>query len=119
MIGAQVFIAWSGRMFIAPLDTDDAHKRIHRAWLAYILLMGVAAGFIFFGLYEFITMLNMGIIRVFSSVVSVFANILLLTLICTDAIVGGMAYFGKRVYQNPRREELFRESEARLERFSA
>lgn len=119
LLGAQVFIAWSGRVFTTPLDTEDAHRRIHRAWMAYVGLMGLSAGFIVFGLYEFISMLDLGVIRVFSSVLSVFANILLLTLICTDAIVGGMAYFQHRSYSDPQREELLRESEARLGRFSA
>ncbi len=119
LVSAQIFIAWSGRVFTTPLDTSDAHQRIHRAWLAYVLLMGASAGFIVFGLYEFITMLDMGIIRIFSSVVSVFANILILTLICTDAIVGSMAYLRERVYPDPRREQLLRDSEAKLDRFSS
>jgi hypothetical protein len=37
----------------------------------------------------------------------------------TDLIVGGMAYFRRRVYPDPRREQLMRNSEAKLDRFSA
>lgn len=118
LLTAQVFIAWSGRVFTTPLEAGDAHDRIHRAWMAYILLMCVAAGFLVFGLYEFINELELGIIRIFSGVLSFFANVLLLTLIFTDGIVGGMAYFRKRVYPDPRREQLLRESESKLDRFS-
>lgn len=118
LLSAQVFIAWSGQVFTSPLDADDAHHKIHRAWLAYILLMCVAGGFIVLGLFDFIDRLDLGIIRIFSSVVSFFANVLLLTLIFTDGIVGGMAYFRKRVFPDPRREELLRQSEEKLDRFS-
>jgi hypothetical protein len=118
LLAAQVFIAWSGQVFTSPLDADDAHHKIHRAWLAYILLMGMAGSFIVLGLYEFIGRLDFGVIRIFSSVVSFFANVLLLTLIFTDGIVGGMSYFRKRVFPDPRREKLLRESEQKLDRFS-
>ncbi|MCP4446841.1 MAG: hypothetical protein GY811_16055 [Myxococcales bacterium] len=119
LLVAQIFIVWSGRVFTIPLDTAYAHQRIHRAWLAYILLMSLAAGFLVFGLYEFVTQLELGIIRIFSGVISFVSNVLLLTLICTDAIVGGMAYFRQRVYPDPMREQLLHESEAKLDRFSA
>lgn len=118
LLAAQIFIAWSGRVFTTPLDSSDAHDRIHRAWMAYILLMSVAAGFLVFGLYEFITELDLGIIRIFSGVLSFFSNVLLLTLIFTDGIVGGMSYFRKRVFPDPRREQLLRDSEQKLDRFS-
>lgn len=118
LIVAQVFIAWSGQVFTVPLDTSDAHQKIHRAWLAYILLMCVAGACIVLGLYEFIGHLDLGIIRIFSSIVAFFANVLLLTLIFTDGIVSAMTFFRKRVFPDPRREQLLRESEEKIDRFS-
>lgn len=116
---AQIFIAWSGRVFTMPLEENDANRKIHRAWLAYIALMCIAAVFMVLGLYEFITQLQLGIIRILSGMLSFVSNVLLLTLVCTDAIVGGMAYFRNRVTPDPRREELLRLSEEKLDRFSS
>jgi hypothetical protein len=119
LLAAQIFIAWSGRILTQPLEANDAHRRIHASWLAYIFLMIISAGVLVFGLYDFITQLHLGVIRIISGVLSFVANVLLLTLIGTDAIVGGMAYFRRRIYPDPNREALLRHSEDKLDRFSS
>lgn len=114
---AQVFIAYSGRRLTIPLTTAESHHRIHRAWIAYIGIMLISAGFMLIGLYDFITQIHLEFVRIISGVLSFIGNVLVLTLIGTDAIVAGMAHFRRRVQPEPQREALLRESEAKLDRF--
>ena len=116
---AQVFIAYSGRALTVPLSASEARHRIQRSWMAYICMMVVSGVCILLGLYDFISQLNLGVIRIFSGVVAFIANVLLLTLIGTDLIVGGMAHLRRRVLPDTERENLLRYSEAKLDRFSS
>jgi hypothetical protein len=116
---AQVFIGVSGRRLTVPLSTQESHDRIHRSWLAYIGIMVVSAVFMVYGLYDFITQMHLGAVRVVTGVLAFVANVLLDTLIGTDAIVSAMAYFRRRGQVDPERERLLREAEVKLEVFCA
>jgi hypothetical protein len=119
IMGAQVFIGVSGRRLTVPLSTQESHDRIHKSWLAYIGILVVSAAFMVYGLNEFITELHLGPVRVVTGVLSFFSNVLLDTLIGTDAIVSAMAYFRRRGQIDPVRERLLRETETKIDVFCA
>ena len=114
---AQVFIGISGRRLTVPLTNEDAQHRIHRTWLAYIGMLVVAAVFMVYGLTDFIRALHLGPWRVVSSVLTIVSNVLLDTLVGTDAIVTAMAYFRRRDIPDPAHEQLLREAERKLDVF--
>jgi hypothetical protein len=116
---AQVFIGISGRRLTVPLTAQESHDRIHRSWLAYIGILVVSAVFMVYGLYDFITELHLGAVRVVTGVLAFVANVLLDTLIMTDAIVSAMAYFRQHKTHDPVREQLARDAEAKLDVFCA
>ena len=114
-----VFIGVSGRRLTVPLTTQESHDRIHKSWLAYIGIMVVSAVFMVYGLYEFITQMHLGAVRVVTGVLAFVSNVLLDTLIGTDAIVSAMAYFRRRGERDPAREQLLDEAAAKLDEFCA
>jgi hypothetical protein len=119
ILAAQVFIAISGRRLTGPLTTEESQHAIHKLWLWYILILVVSAGFMVYGLYDFITQLHMGPVRVVTGVLAFISNVLLDTLIGTDAIIAAMSHFKRRGQPDPREEQLRRESEAKLDIFCA
>ena len=116
---AQVFIGMSGRRLTVPLSAQESHDRIHKSWLAYIGILIVSAGFMVYGLYDFITQLHWGAVRVVTGILAFVSNVLLDTLVGTDAIVSAMAYFRRRGPADPARERLLHEAEAKLDVFCA
>lgn len=116
---AQIFIGSSGRRLTVPLSTEESYARIHKTWLAYIAILVVSAGFMVYGLFDFIRELHLGYISVVTSVLSFAANVLLDTLIGADAIVSAMAYFRKRTAPDPSHAALLRDAEAKLDVFTA
>lgn len=116
---AQVFIGISGRRLTVPLSAQESHDRIHKSWLAYIGILVVSAIFMVYGLYDFITELHLGMVRVVTGVLAFVSNVLLDTLIGTDAIVSAMAYFRQRGERDPVREQLLDEAAAKLDVFCA
>ncbi|MCX5746024.1 MAG: hypothetical protein NT062_26395 [Proteobacteria bacterium] len=119
IIVAQIFIAISGRRLTVPLTADESARRIAKTWMAYILIMVTGAVFMVYGLYDFITQLNLGFVRVVTGVLSLISNILLDTLIGTDAIIAAMAYFRQRGAPDPAHAVLLREAETKLDTFAA
>ena len=114
-----MFIGISGRRLTVPLTTQESRDRIHKSWLAYIGIMVVSAVFMMYGLYDFISQLHLGAVRVVTGVLALVSNVLLDTLIGTDAIVSAMAHFRRRGEPDPMHEQLRRDAEARLETFAA
>lgn len=114
---AQIFIGSSGRRLTVPLSMQESHDRIHKSWLAYIGILVVSASFTVYGLYDFITQMHLGLVRVVTGVLALVSNVLLDTLIGTDAIVSAMAYFRQRGQVDPVREKLLEEAEAKLDSF--
>jgi hypothetical protein len=117
LLVAQVFIGISGRRLTVPLTNAEAQHRIHRTWLAYILMLVVSAVFMVYGLTDFIRALHLGTWRVVSSVLTVVSNVLLDTLVGTDAIVTAMAYFRRRDVPDPAHAEMLRDAERKLDVF--
>jgi len=115
---AQIFIGASGRRLTVPLSTEESYARIHKTWLLYIGILVVSAGFMVYGLFDFIKELHLGYISVVTSVLSFAANVLLDTLVGADAIVAAMAYFRKKAVPDPTHEQLFRDAEAKLDIFT-
>ena len=116
---AQVFIGVSGRRLTVPLSIQESHDRIHKSWLAYIGILVVSAAFTVYGLYEFVHELHLGLVRVVTGVLAFVSNVLLDTLIGTDAIVSAMSYFRRRGQADPVREQLMHDSEAKIDVFCA
>ena len=116
---AQVFIGLSGRRLTVPLTTQESHDRIHKSWLAYIGILVVSAVFVVYGLFEFVHELHLGAVRVVTGVLAFVANVLLDTLIGTDAIVSAMAYFRRRGEVDPARERLLDDAATKLDVFCA
>jgi len=116
---AQVFIGVSGRRLTVPLSAQESHDRIHKSWLSYIGILVVSVIFMVYGLYDFITQMHLGAVRVVTGVLAVASNVLLDTLIGTDAIVSAMAYFRRRSQVDPVREQLLRDAETKLDVFCA
>jgi hypothetical protein len=117
LLVAQVFIGISGRRLTVPLTNAEAQHRIHRTWLAYILMLVVSAVFLVYGLTDFIRALHLGAWRVVSSVLTVVSNVLLDTLVGTDAIVTAMAFFRRRDVPDPAHAELLKDAERKLDVF--
>jgi hypothetical protein len=114
---AQVFIGWSGRRLTTPLTAAESHKRIHSAWLAYIGMLVLSAGLMLYGLADFIAELHIGPVRMVTGVLSFVGNVLVLTLIGTDAIVASMAMFRRKAEPDPVREQLLEDAEKKLTEF--
>jgi hypothetical protein len=119
ILGAQVFIGISGRRLTVPLSAQESHDRIHKSWLAYIGILVVSAIFMVYGLYDFISQVHLGTVRVVTGVLAFASNILLDTLIGTDAIVSAMAYFRRRGEGEPVREQLLNDADTKLDVFCA
>ena len=117
LLVAQIFIGISGRRLTVPLTNAEAQHRIHRTWLAYIGLLVVSAVFMIYGLTDFIRALHLGPWRVVSSVLAIVSNVLLDTLVGTDAIVTAMAFFRRRGVPDPEHERLLQEAERKLDIF--
>ena len=114
---AQVFIGISGRRLTVPLTAKESHDRIHKSWMAYIAILVVSAVFMVYGLADFIRELHLGMVSVVTTVLGVASNVLLDTLIGTDAIIAAMAHFRRRETPDPQHEHLLREAEVKLETF--
>jgi hypothetical protein len=119
VMAAQVFIGISGRRLTVPLTAQESHDRIHKSWLAYIGILVVSAAFMVYGLYDFISQMHLGVVRVVTGVLAFISNVLLDTLVGTDAIVSAMAYFRRRGERDPVREQLLRDAETKLDVFCA
>jgi hypothetical protein len=119
LVLAQIFIATSGRRLTVPLTHAESHESVHRTWMLYIGMIVISVVFMVYGLADFIRQLHLGPWRVVSSVLAVVSNVLLDTLIGTDAIVSAMAYFRRKGVPDPQHELLLREAERKLEIFTA
>lgn len=117
LLGAMTFISLAGRRLTMPLTMEESRHRIHRSWLAYIGILVLSAGFMVYGLYEFIVQVHLGPVRVITGVLAFVANVLLDTLIGTDAIVAAMAYFRGRKEIDAERQNLVRETERKIDVF--
>ena len=51
--------------------------RIHKAWLWYIGILVLSAGFMVYGLSDFIAQMHLGAVRVVTSLLTVVSNVLL------------------------------------------
>jgi len=116
---AQIFIAVSGRRLTVPLTHAESHERVHKTWMMYIGILVISLVFMVYGLMDFIKALNLGPWRVVSSVLSIISNVLLDTLIGTDAIVAAMAHFRRKAVPDPQHELLLQEAERKLDVFTA
>ena len=119
LVIAQIFIATSGRALTVPLTHAESHERVHRTWMLYIGMIVVSVVFMVYGLADFIKVLHLGPWRVVSSVLAIVSNVLLDTLIGTDAIVSAMGYFRRKGVPDPQHELLVHEAERKLEIFTA
>ncbi len=117
VMGAQIFIALSGRRLTMPLSRDDARHRIHRYWLAYIGLLVVSAGVMLAGVADFVTKLDFSVVSIGTTILSFMANVLVLTLIGTDTIIANMHRLAERRKEDEQRLALRAESETKLRQF--
>lgn len=119
LVVAQIFIATAGRRLTVPLTHEIAHESVHRTWALYIGMLVVSVVFMVYGLSDFIRLLHLGPWRVVSSVLAIVSNVLLDTLVGTDAIVSAMAYFRRRGAPDPQHAVLLGEAERKLDVFTA
>jgi hypothetical protein len=63
--------------------------------------------------------MHLGAVRVVTGVLAFVSNVLLDTLVGTDAIIAAMAYFRRRGEHDPVREHLLRDAETKLDVFCA
>jgi hypothetical protein len=118
ILASQVFIAISGRKLTVPLSVAESSARIHQNWMTYIGILVVSASFMIYGLYTFIIQLHLGPVRIVTGVLTVLSNVLLDTLVGTDAIIAAMAFFRRRSEVDPVREQLLAETAAKLDVFA-
>jgi hypothetical protein len=114
---AQIFIGVSGRRLTVPLSSHESYERVHKTWLAYIGILVLSAGFMIYGLWEFIRELHLGYIHIVTGVLSFASNVLLDTLIGCDAIIAAMYYFRRRSVPDPAHEQRLRDAEVKLDVF--
>ncbi|MBK9071522.1 MAG: hypothetical protein IPL79_11035 [Myxococcales bacterium] len=117
IMAAQFFIGWSGRQFTLPLTHADANTRIHKAWMAYIGLLLLGGGMMVVGLYDVLTQLNYGTVRVISAVLAFMGNVLVMTLIGTDVIIANMQRLQRTAPPTAAEATYREESAAKLEQF--
>lgn len=115
---AQIFIALSGRKLTMPLSRDEARKRIHRYWLAYIGILVVSAGIMVAGIFDFVRQLDFSMITVFTTILSFMANVLVLTLIGTDTIIANLHRLAERRKLDEQHLHLREDSEQKLRQFA-
>jgi hypothetical protein len=115
---AQIFIAISGAKLTMPLSRDDARARIHRYWMAYIGILVLSAIIMVAGVFDFVRRLDFSIVSVFTTVLAFMANVLVLTLIGTDAIIGNLHRLAERRKADEQHLHLREESELKLRRFA-
>jgi hypothetical protein len=72
-----------------------------------------------YGLYVFFGEIHLGMVQLITSILAVVSNVLLDTLVGVDLIVAAMAHFRKRDVPDPAHLDLLRESEAKLDTFTA
>lgn len=113
---AQVFITTAGLKLTMPLAFWESRIRVHKYWLAYILILVASAALIVAGAADFVTKLDFGAVSVISTAISFLANVLVLTLIGTDTIVANLHRLSRRRIDEAQ-EALRQESVAKLERF--
>jgi hypothetical protein len=113
---AQVFITLAGTKLTMPLSRALSHIRVHRYWLAYIGLLVLSLVSILIGAIDFVRELEFGVVSVASTVVSFFANVLVLTLIGTDSIIANLHRL-TRLELDEHQETLRKDSSAKLDRF--
>jgi hypothetical protein len=116
---AQIFIATAGRRFTVPMTNEEANHRIHSSWLAYIGIIVVSAGFMVYGVADFIKEMQLGTWSVISGVLTVASNVLLDTLVGTDAIVTAMSYLKRQAIPDPAHVQLLQDAEAKLQIFTS
>ena len=117
IMAAQIFIALSGRLLTMPLLREDAVARVHRYWLAYILILVCSAGVMLAGVYDFVVKYNYTALSVVTTILSFASHVLLMTLIGTDTIVAAMHRLAERAKIDEQHQRLREESEAKLRRF--
>lgn len=117
ILGAQVYIAMAGRRLTVPLTVRESSERIHKSWLVYIGILVVSASMMVYGLADFLRELHYTKLGIVTGLLGVMSNVLLDTLVGTDAIVTAMAYFRRRGVPDPKHEELLRNAEAKLDVF--
>ena len=113
---AQIFITTAGMKLIMPLAFWESRIRVHRYWLAYIVILVASAALIVAGAIDFVTKLDFGVVSVLSTAIAFLANVLVLTLIGTDTIVANLFRLSRR-HVDEEQEKLRRESAEKLERF--
>jgi len=115
---AQIFIALSGSRLAQPLPRDEARKRIHGYWKGYIAILVLSAGVMIAGVFDFVRSLDYSVVSVFTTILAFASNVLLLTLIGTDAIVASLHRLAERRKEDEQRLHLRQESEEKLRRFA-
>jgi hypothetical protein len=118
LMAAQVFIALAGRRLTVLLPREDARHRVHRYWLLYIGLLLLSAGIMIAGAFDFVRTLSFTYTTIFTSILSFAANVLTLTLIGTDAIIGNLHRLAERRKIDEQHLALREESEEKLRRFA-
>jgi hypothetical protein len=114
---AQIFIALSGRLLTMPLLRDEAQRRIHKYWLAYIGILVLSAGVMLAGVHDFVSRFNYSVVSVLTTIISFASNVLVLTLIGTDTIISNMHRLAERRKIDEQHQHLREESEAKLRQF--
>lgn len=117
VMGAQIFIALSGRKLTMPLSHEEARRRIHRYWLGYISVLVIAANTMLVGVYDFVVRLDYSIVSVLTTIMSFASNVLVLTLIGTDTIVANLHRTAERRKLDEQQLHQREESEAKLRQF--
>jgi len=114
---AQIFVALAGLKLITPLTHSEAQHRIHRSWLAYISLLLGAAAVLVAGLFDFVRVIGFSLASIGSAILSFVGNVLLLTLIGTDAIIANLRRLAEIRQRDQAREALRAETEAKVRVF--
>jgi hypothetical protein len=115
---AQIFIGTAGRKLTVPLTSEEASARIHKSWLAYILILVASAGFMVYGVADFIHEIQLGTWSVVTGVVTVVSNVLLDTLVGTDAIITGMSFLRRQAMPDPAHVQRLQDAQAKLDVFT-
>ena len=88
VVAAKLFLVRAGLGLARPMRADAANRATSRALLIWLLLLAAGALMLIAGLWDLVS--RMSVLSALNFVLSIFSNILVLTLIATDMLITGL-----------------------------
>jgi len=90
LIGAQIYLSRQGIKLARPETYDEAFALLSRIRATYLTLNLIGIGFAVYAMFGLFKQLEMPWASILTMVLSIAANVLLLTLIATDLLIANL-----------------------------